>query len=77
MEPLPQSHPADDRCDAAIVAVLRAQSPARRLATLDGMWRSARTFVMAGIRAQHPDWPDERVAKETALRMAGRRSEAT
>ena len=77
MDPLPHGHAADDRCDAAMVAVLRAQSPARRLATLDGMWRSARTFVMAGIRAQHPDWPDERVAKETALRMAGRRSEAT
>jgi hypothetical protein len=77
VEPLPQGHAADDRCDAAIVAVLRAQSPARRLATLDGMWRSARTFVMAGIRAQHPDWPDDRVAKETAFRMAGRRSEGT
>ncbi len=77
MEPLPHGHAADDRCDAAMVAVLRAQSPACRLATLDGMWRSARTFVMAGIRAQHPDWPDERVAKETAFRMAGCRPEAT
>ena len=60
-----------------MVAVLRAQSPARRLATLDGMWRSARAFVMAGVRAQHPDWPDERIARETASRMAGSRSGAT
>ncbi len=72
----PRAHAVDDRCDAEMVAVLRAQSPASRLSTLDGMWRSARAFVMAGIRAQHPDWADERVALETARRMAGSRSEA-
>ncbi|MFM9146486.1 MAG: hypothetical protein ACKORL_14300 [Phycisphaerales bacterium] len=76
MEIPPRGHAADDRCDAAMVAVLRTQSPASRLATLDGMWRSARAFVMAGIRAQHPDWADDRVARETARRMAGSRSEA-
>jgi hypothetical protein len=72
----PHAHSADDRLDASMVEVLRAQSPAIRLSTLDGMWRSAREFVMAGVRAQHPDWTDDRIAREAARRMASVRSEA-
>jgi hypothetical protein len=69
-EPTP-SHPIDDRCDPALIRVLRAQSPSARLATLDSMWRSALALVRCGVTAQHPDWPEARIAAETARRMAG------
>lgn len=67
------SHPADDRCDPAMVEVLRAQPPSARLAALDAMWRSAVALVRAGVKAQHPDWSDAMLSAETARRMAGRR----
>lgn len=52
-----------------MLAVLRAQSPATKLATLDAMWRSAVQFVRSGVIAQHPDWNADEVAAETARRM--------
>ena len=63
-------HPHDDRCDAATAAALRAQAPARKLATLDALWASAVEFVTAGVRAQHPSWGDAAVRVEVARRMA-------
>jgi hypothetical protein len=65
-------HPVDDRCDPAMIAVLRSQSPGARLAALDAMWRSAVTLVRAGVQAQHPDWPETMLCAETARRMANR-----
>lgn len=65
------SHPTDDRCDPAMIAVLRSQSPAAKLATLDAMWRSAVAFVRSGVKAQHPSWSEAAVCAETARRMAG------
>lgn len=65
-------HPVDDRCDPAMIAVLRMQSPGARLAALDAMWRSAVTLVRAGVKAQHPDWPETMLCAETARRMANR-----
>jgi hypothetical protein len=67
-----RSHPADDRCDPELLAVLRAQPAGARLATLDALWRSAVTFVRCGVAAQHPDWPEDKLAAETARRLAGR-----
>ena len=67
-------HPVDDRCDPAMIAVLRSQSPGARLAALDAMWRSAVTLVRAGVKAQHPDWSETMLCAETARRMANRHS---
>jgi len=63
-------HDASDRCDPALIAILRRQTPDQKLAALDAMWRSARTFVCAGVRAQHPDWSESSVAREVAVRMS-------
>ena len=71
MRPQPATiHPIDDRCDPAMVAVLRSRSPAAKLATLDAMWRSAVAFVRSGVKAQHPDWSEAAVCTEAARRMA-------
>jgi len=53
-----------------MVTALRRQTPTDRLSTLDGLWRSARAFVLAGVRAQHPDWSDDLVMREVARRMS-------
>jgi hypothetical protein len=37
---------------------------------LDAMWRSARTLVAAGVRAQHPNWSEANLAQEVAARMS-------
>jgi hypothetical protein len=65
-----RGHPSNDRCDPAMVAALRTQTATERLTTLDGLWRSARAFVLAGVRAQHPDWSEEQVVGEVARRMS-------
>ena len=63
-------HDASDRCDYALIPILRSQTPAQKLAVLASLWRSACAFVTAGVRTQHPDWSDSAVAKEVARRIS-------
>lgn len=65
-------HPKDDRCDDALIEILRKQSPQQKLAALDAMWRSARTLVEAGVRAQHPQWSEAELQAEIARRLAAK-----
>ena len=65
------AHECSDRCDPAMLAVLRAQTPAARLATLDAMWRAGVALVRSGVAARHPDWTESRIAGETARLMSG------
>ncbi|MBL9118562.1 MAG: hypothetical protein JNL80_01455 [Phycisphaerae bacterium] len=67
-----QSHPVDDRCDPALLAVLRSQPASAKLAALDAMWRSAVSLVRCGVLAQRPGWTETEVTAETARRMACR-----
>lgn len=66
------THPTDDRCDEALMAILRTQSPQQKLAALDAMWHSARTLVMAGVRAQHPEWSQAELDREVGRRLAAK-----
>ena len=66
---LPSSGDADE-LDEAMVQILREKTPAERLAIAHGMWRSARDILRNLLRAEHPDWPDERVEREAALRLS-------
>lgn len=56
--------------DDATAAVLRAKSPAERLAIANGMWRSARRIIEAVLRAEQPDWTDEQIRREVARRIS-------
>lgn len=56
--------------DDAMVAVLRAKTPAERLAISDGMWRSARRMIEAMLRREHPDWSAEELQHAVAQRMS-------
>ncbi len=54
------------------MAILRTQSPQQKLAALDAMWHSARTLVMAGVRAQHPEWSQAELDREVGRRLAAK-----
>lgn len=56
--------------DDAMAEVLRAKSGAERLRIVDNLARSARQLVAAGVRAQHPDWPQDQIDWETARRLS-------
>jgi Rv0078B-related antitoxin len=56
--------------DDVMVDVYRAKTPAERLAISNGMWRSARLIIDAALRTEHPDWPEEAIAREIARRMS-------
>jgi hypothetical protein len=54
----------DEQASPEQIAALRAMPGERRLRLAEGLYWSARKLKAAGIRAQHPDWPDERVSAE-------------
>jgi hypothetical protein len=56
--------------DHDVAAILREKSPAERLEIAWGMWRSVRDMLLNLLRAQHPDWSPEQVAREVARRMS-------
>ena len=62
--------------DPAQAALLRQKTMAERIAMIGDSNRTARLLVAAGIRAQHPDWSDERVTNEV-LRRVGSGSDRT
>lgn len=54
----------DDAPTAEQVAIFRRMSPAEKLEAALRLYWSARELKVAGLRAMHPDWPDERVERE-------------
>lgn len=66
---LPPNRYADD-LDPAMVEILRNKSPLEKLAMTDAMWRSARNQILLMLRAQHPDWTEAHIQRETASRLS-------
>ena len=56
---LPDEQPSPEQIQA-----LRRMPPERRLALAEQLYWSARKLKAAGLRSQHPDWPEERVNAE-------------
>lgn len=48
-------------------AALRAMTGTRRLRLAEQLYWSARKMKAAGLRSQHPDWPEERIAEEVRI----------
>jgi hypothetical protein len=55
---------SDERPDPKQIAVLRAIPGEKRLRLAEQLYWSARKMKAAGIRYQHPDWPEDRVDAE-------------
>jgi hypothetical protein len=56
---LPDEQPSSEQ-----VEILRALPGEARLHLAERLYWSARKMKSAGLRAQHPDWPEARVAAE-------------
>lgn len=56
--------------DDEMAAVLRGMTGAQRLRIAFGMYSSARRMLLSSLRAEHPDWSEETVNRETARRLS-------
>jgi len=54
----------DEQIGPEQTKVLRAMSGQDRLRVAGRLYWSARKMKAAGVRAQHPDWPEDRVEAE-------------
>ena len=55
---------ADEQTSPEQFAAWRAMSGARRLQLAEQLYWSARKMKLAGLRHQHPDWPEPRLQEE-------------
>jgi hypothetical protein len=55
---------ADEQTSPEQFVIYRAMSGERRLQLAEQMFWSARRLKAAGVRCQHPDWPEEKVTAE-------------
>jgi hypothetical protein len=44
--------------------ILRRMTPTQKLAVMQALWRQAWDLKSAGVRMQHPEWSEARVATE-------------
>jgi hypothetical protein len=65
-EPPKNIETPDDR----VVEILRSKTPAERLAIGLAMWSSARRMLLSVVSQEHPDWGEDRVAREVARRLS-------
>jgi hypothetical protein len=45
------------------IRVLRAMTPEQKLQTMERLYRTARSLKAAWLRAQHPDWREEKIQR--------------
>ena len=55
---------ADEQSSPEQITALRAMSGAQRLLMAERLYWSARKMKAAGLRHQHPDWPEQRLKDE-------------
>ena len=69
METIPRRF-TDEILSDEMAAILRAKSPAERMAIGFGMWRFARKMIERTSRAQHPEWTEAELRQHVAWRMS-------
>jgi hypothetical protein len=55
---------ADEQTSPEQIIAWRAMSGARRLRLAERLYWSARKMKAAGLRSQHPGWPEQRLNEE-------------
>jgi Rv0078B-related antitoxin len=55
--------------DPVVKQVLQSKTPEERLHMAFELNRTARKFMAAGLRSQHPEWTEEQVQQEIARRI--------
>jgi hypothetical protein len=59
-----------DRIDDDMARVVQGKTGAQRLAIANALFASARQMLLSYLRAEHPDWDEARVRRETARRLS-------
>jgi hypothetical protein len=54
----------DEEATPEQIAIFRAMTGEQRLRLAEQLYWSARRMKAAGLRAMHPDWPEEQVQRE-------------
>jgi len=57
------------KAEAFYVGVLRRMTPEQKWQAAFELWQLAVEIARAGVRADHPDWPDAQVRAEVARRI--------
>jgi hypothetical protein len=55
---------ADEQTSPEQIEIYRRMTPGRRLEVAEQLYWSARKLKAAGVRSQHPYWPEEKVSAE-------------
>ncbi len=64
----------DEQPGAEQIKILRAMTGEERLKMAERLYWSARKMKAAGLRSQHPDWPEERVQEDVQRIFSNARS---
>ena len=56
--------------DHDMARILRAKTGAERLKIASDMFASARRMIVSHLAAEHPDWDEEKVQRETSRRIS-------
>jgi hypothetical protein len=56
--------------DDDMVRIFRAKTGAERLKIASDMFGSARRMIASHLAAEHPDWDEERIQRETSRRIS-------
>ncbi len=56
--------------DDDMARVLRTKTGAERLKIASDMFASARRMIASHLAAEHPDWDEERIQRETSRRIS-------
>ena len=54
----------DEQSTPEQIAIYRQMTPERRLSLAEQLYWSAREIKAAGLRAEHADWSEEKIARE-------------
>jgi hypothetical protein len=56
--------------DDDMARILRAKTGAERLRIASDLFSSARRMIASHLAAEHPDWDEERIQRETSRRIS-------
>ena len=56
--------------DEDMARILRQKTGAERLQIANGMFTSARRMIASHLAAEHPDWDEESIQRETSRRIS-------
>lgn len=56
--------------DDEMARILRSKTGAERLKIASDMFASARRMIASHLAAEHPDWDEERIQRETSRRIS-------